>query len=249
MTVKKKSIDEDLEITGINETVNGPQITVKAPDEKEPASLTERLKDFAPKTPRKPRAKRPIKGKQIDANLISKLAPTLVATFVATYSRQMLKEPYKMCAPSQQEVMTIVSPLFNILSRQVEITGQASETVIDLITCAIASIIFGTRAYVTYATIKENEQSGKSHGNVATTNITGSNGSSPTRSNSAKDSSDIGTSELISTDDTNGVTGDSDGDSEHTRQDANLFSELFAKDIEGRIRLGYLPPRISATNE
>ena len=240
MTLKRATLNVD---TGeVLREENEPVITVKAPDEKEPATLTERLKDFAPKPTRKPRAKRAPKGKQIDANLISKLAPTLVATFVATYSRQLTKEPYKMCAPSQQEVMTIVSPLFNILSRQVEITGQASETVIDLITCAIASIIFGTRAYVTYAQIKEMETNGKPSRN-ASGNIQPRNGSVATRSNSNEDNSDIGASEPVGTNGSNGATNGDSSDQEHARRDAALFNELFNKDVEGRIRLGYLPPR------
>ncbi len=250
MTIKRATLDtrtgkvsreEDLEITGIKETPNGPQVTVKPPDEKEPATLTEKLKDFAPRKTRQPRAKRAVKGKQIDANLISKLAPTIVATFVATYSRQMLQEPYKVCAPSQQEVLTIVSPLFNILSRQVEITGQASENVIDLITCAIASIIFGTRAYVTYATIKENETNGKFSRDVATTATTSnrSEGGISEPSHNA-----VTSSESVSPYAANGSTNDRTDDSEQVRRDADLFGELFAKDIDGRIRLGHLPPRI-----
>jgi hypothetical protein len=147
-------------------------------------------------------------------------------------------------------VLTIISPLFNILSRQIEITGQASENVIDLITCAIASIIFGTRAYVTYATIKEHQENGQLP--------SGANGSSkPTTTNRTSGSGGSGNpdhpiikpSQSVSTGIADDPTDGDSGDSVNTRQDAYLFSELFNKDIEGRIRLGLLPPRIPATNE
>jgi len=246
MTVKKKAdTPEIIEVEGV------PVIEVTPPTQKDPPTLQEKLKDFAPKRTRAPRAKRAIKGKQIDANLISKLAPTLVATFVATYSRQLTREPYKVCAPSQQEVMTIIQPLFNILSRSIEITGQASETVIDLITCAIASIIFGTRAYVTYATIKENEQNGKLNGNVGnaspTTSRPGSSGNgtggiSQTNNSSTRQSEQVSPA---STDDTTNV---GDASSDDAKRDAALFNDLFSRDIEGRMRLGMLPSRVSANN-
>lgn len=243
MTVKKAALDMT---TG--EEI--PEITVKPPDAKETPTLTEKLKDFAPKKTRAPR-KRPIKGKQIDANLISKLAPTLVATFVATYSRQLTKDPYKVCAPSQQEVMTIIQPLFNILSRQIEITGQASETVIDLITCAIASIIFGTRAYVTYATIKEQEHNGKSTGNVG--NATASTTSASTSGKGARGVSqaakpDTGQDQSSSPNTSNDTADASGTDSDNVQRDVALFSDLFSRDIEGRVRLGLLPPRVQPEN-
>ncbi len=246
MTLKKATLDMQTGEVTREETI--PEITVKPPDAKETPTLTEKLKDFAPRKTRQPRAKRAPKGKQIDANLISKLAPTIVATFAATYSRQLIQDPYKVCAPSQQEVLTIVSPLFNILSRQVEITGQASENVIDLITCAIASIIFGTRAYVTYATIKENEQNGTIPTTNESVNAKGFEKASNSRNESGGDSEEdyrnIRASEQVSTNGGNDSTDDSTIDSSDTRRDAEIFSELFKKDVNGRIRLGHLPPRI-----
>lgn len=245
MTVKKKDVEETITISEGGEV----PITVKVPDTKEPPTLTEKLKDFAPKRTRAPR-KRPIKGKQIDANLISKLAPTLVATFVATYSRQLTKEPYKVCAPSQQEVMTIISPLFNILSRQIEITGQASETVIDLITCAIASIIFGTRAYVTYATIKEHENGKPLSNDGTTTPSTSRPGSSGNGTGGISKTNNPSTrqSEQVSPASTDDPTNVGDANSDDVKRDAALFNDLFSRDIEGRVRLGLLPARIPANN-
>lgn len=250
MTTKKKPIEvTPIEEAGVLLEGTGVPISVKAPDTKEPPTLTEKLKEFAPKRTRTPR-KRPIKGKQIDANLISKLAPTLVATFVATYSRQLTRDPYKVCAPSQQEVMTIISPLFNILSRQIEITGQASETVIDLITCAIASIIFGTRAYVTYATIKEHEN-GKPLPNDGTT-TPASNSSNHSRSGTRGVSEtthlDTGQNQSVSPVAANDTADASNADSDDAKRDAALFNDLFSRDIEGRVRLGLLPPRVPTSN-
>lgn len=223
------------------------EITIKPPDIKDPPTLTEKLKEFGTtKRTRTTRAKRTAKTKQIDANLISKLAPTIVATFIAAYSRQMLQDPYKVCAPNQQEVVSIVSPLFNILSRQIEITGQASENVIDLITCAIASIIFGTRAYVTYATIKEQETNGKLDANDDPRFFPGNVPTNRSGGGSSKEAVSVTQpSESISPHATNGVATDRTDDSEQVRRDVDLFGELFSKDIDGRVRLGMLPPRIS----
>jgi len=254
MTARKKPIeDEQVNLKEEGTLSHTPEITVRPPDEKDPPTLTEKLKDFtAAKKTRTTRAKRATKSKQIDANLISKLAPTIVATFAATYSRQLTPEPYKVCAPSQQEVLTIVSPLFNILSRSIEITGQASETVIDLITCAIASIIFGTRAYVTYATIKESEHNGKfngSNGHVSAPSNTETN-SGGSRNGRASEADKQSAREIQPT--LSGFADDftviDSASSDDAQREAAKFAELFSKDIEGRIRLGVLPPRIRSEN-
>jgi hypothetical protein len=223
-----------------------PLIEVVPPVEKEPEKFAEKLMGFAPKkrvTSRKPKAK----GKQIDVNLISKLAPTIVATFAATYARSLLKDPYKVCAPSQKEVLSMVGPLFDILSRSIEITGQASQTVIDLINVVIASILFGTRSYVTYAMIKENETNGAKPS--ATThavrpNVTGKEPSSIEWDISGTTSSIDGTIGGPSTISSNGSTDSNDVSHGGDREGAELFAHLFKKDIDGRIRLGLLPNRI-----
>lgn len=243
MTVKKVLLDDD-------KGQDIPEVSVKPPEEKKPPTFKEQLENFVPKT--RSRSKRAPK-KQIDKNIFSKLVPTLVATFVATYTRQLIQDPYKVCAPSQQEVMTIITPLFNIVSRYVEITGQASETVIDLINSVIASVIFGTRAYVTYAMIKENEKHGQTNSNVngvgnadaefkADTNR-------GTRRDSQKSNGVTGTTEQFGSNGPNVVTIDRTTTSDDIQREISLFSSLFSKDIEGRIRLGYLPPRIPESNE
>jgi hypothetical protein len=98
-----------------------------------------------------------VKKARKQENLLSSTLPTVVCSFVATYSQQLIADPYKPCAPSQQEVTGMLGPLMDILARQVEITGKASQTTIDVMNSLICSMMYGIRAYVTYVEIKKME--------------------------------------------------------------------------------------------
>ena len=86
-------------------------------------------------------------------NLISTVLPTIIATFIATYAQQILPEPYKLCAPSQQECNAIFSPLMAMIGRRVQVAAKVSQDVIDLTNSLLAGIGFGVRSYVTYVQI------------------------------------------------------------------------------------------------
>ena len=86
-------------------------------------------------------------------NLISTVLPTIIATFIATYAQQILPEPYKLCAPSQQECNAIFSPLMAVIGRRVQVAAKVSQDVIDLTNSLLAGIGFGVRSYVTYVQI------------------------------------------------------------------------------------------------
>lgn len=222
-----------------------PPIDVSPPDAKEPLTVTEKIQEAV-----KRRSPSKSRGRKIDDNILKKVAPLLVATFVATYSRDLIDAPYKECAPSQQEVIAIVSPLFNILSRSLTIAGKMDDTTIDLIFCALASLMYGSRVYMTYSKIKEKEEHARLHGNVGTSSPTTgtdrSQGGGEVRRESYPSN---GGSEQVGPLPSNGSVSIDTGDSEDARREAALFADLFSKDIDGRVRLGMLPPRVSTDNQ
>lgn len=178
------------------------------------------------------------RGKQIDKNLLTQLSPMLVASFVATYSRQMIPDPYKACAPTQEEVTAIIKPYFNILSRYVEITGHASENLIDIIGSIVAATMFGTRSYMTYAQITEHMRR-QANGPTQPTSGTTSTNRNPTEqrnteeiNGTARDSSGESTSVGL------GASNAENGHSGSRDSDARLLADLFSRDINGRKQLG-----------
>ncbi len=250
---RKKARQEKLDTPVVNEAGNPVNTDLEvevADNESIKPSLKDRFLGKMQPVKTSHSAKKGTRGKKIDQNLITTMAPTLVATFAATYSRQMLREPYKACAPSQKEVLAMIGPYFNILSRYVEITGHASENVIDVITAIIASLMYGTRAYVTYVQIREYEEK-LQHARSNGTNGNASTGGSPV----ARGIADIATTiERSSTpniglvrdpvksnsDASDGGTDASDGNNASPRAEADLMAGLFARDRQGRVKLGLL---------
>ena len=206
------------------------EVEVVPIEPKAPEKLVDKVKNAA--STRKPRAKgkKMPRGKSVDIELFSKLLPTIVAAFVASMSRDLIADPYKQCAPSETELKLIIAPLFSILSRQIEITGQASENVLDLINAAIAGIIFSTRSYVAYARIKKEEKQAAS-GRDSNTDNRAVRGDSAVGSH-ASDS----------------ATTSNASDTADDERAIKLFTDLHNRDIEGRIRLGMLPPRVPDEN-
>lgn len=218
-----------------------PSIEVAPPAEKPRLSLKERLTQKV----KQPAADHKKRAKKVDSNLITQLAPTLVATFVATYSRQMIRDPYKMCAPSQDEVLAMVAPYFNILSRYVEVTGHASENVLDLINAVLASIMYGTRAYVTYAMIKEDKTHESSSELVERRRAEyrakleqEAQEIATTYDSSTENNGPIGYSSVQSPNVEDGNANAQDGNSEYNRREADRVAVLLSRDVEGRRRLG-----------
>lgn len=188
------------------------------------------------------------RGQQIDKNLLSQMAPMLVASFVATYTRQMVPDPYKVCAPTQDEAMAIIKPYFNILSRYIEITGHASENMIDIIGSIIAASLFGTRSYMSYVAISEAIKRGQDNGtSQAHDKSTGArqhastHRTSSTERNTEEINGTTGNSVGIGTVAHNGKSDAQNGHSGSRDSDALLVASLFSRDIEGRKQLGLLP--------
>jgi hypothetical protein len=226
------------------EPINPIEVDVKEND-----SPKQTLKDrifgvnvaSAPKTRT---AKKGTRGKQIDASLMSKVLPTMISGSIALYTKKLVRNPYKACAPTQQEVYGAVGPLFSILGRRIEIVGTASEDMIDLISALLMSLCTGIRMHITYLTIQEQIESMKVNGQYNTGNANGNtairNGLETqeyTRETDNPINSDNGVS---STGNINGNSNSDNGDSKLANREINMFAELSRKDRQGRVRLGLL---------
>ena len=177
--------------------------------------------------------------KKVDPSIITKVCPLVLSTFAVSYIGQKVKDPYKPCCPSQEEVVNMVSPYFNILSRYVEITGHLSENTLDLISAVLASVIYSTRAYVTYVAIKENNRD-RSSNDVPARQDVPRRELPDTRADSFtidRDLEDI----VIQEYNLANVTPNSlAGNPELTRYEAEKMDGLFKRDSAGRRRLGLL---------
>lgn len=193
-------------------------------------------------TPKKTR-----RTKKVDPTIITKVAPLVVSSFAVSFIRQRVQEPYKVCCPTQEEVVLMIQPYFNILSRYVEITGHLSENTVDMISAILASVIYATRAYVTFVNIKEYQENDRSSndglartvnistiGNIATNrnNLQGTDSEPVTRN--TEDTS------IQEPNITNGATDDIDFNSSLSRYEAEKLGNLFKRDLDGRRRLGLL---------
>ena len=254
-------------LPGVGDVNDTPQVAVNVPGEGPKLSLKERIlqkvggtatSSPAPKVTR-------AKSKKGD-NLLATVAPTVVASFIATYSQQLIADPYKPCAPKQDEVTGIIGPLLDILARQVEITGKASQTTIDIINSIICSMMYGIRAYITYVDIKNAEGDNprekpakKQTGYASTTTTTTDSGSGPTLAGGlgayqretaglarysdglVAVSTPTTTAEAYAT---GGVSTGSDGDTEGKNNIPTEIADMFKRDKQGRIRLGLLAPGV-----
>lgn len=220
-----------------------PAIEVSEPSTKPKQSLKERLMGKVKQPVPNTKGKR---AKKIDSNLLGQLAPTLCSTLVVTFSRNMLPDPYKVCAPAQDEALAMVAPYFNILSRYIEITGQASENTLDLINALLASIMYGIRAYVTYTQIKEAEKHHESleqfhtrkHAEYVASLNKEQEEINAAIANSTETSRRGGYSRAQATIAIHDIVSDSDGDSEYIRREADKVAVLLARDVAGRKQLG-----------
>lgn len=188
------------------------------------------------------RGGRPAKSQE---NLLATVLPAILGSFLATFSQDRLPDPYKPCAPSQEEASAIFAPLMAILGRQVEITGKASQTVIDLMNSLVCAMLYGTRAYMTYMAIKRNEEEYAGTQNVRTgePGTPGTDTRAAHRNNGHQPVSVLRpeTQSAIKNDDQSSGADVEDGDAAGKDREAELFREMFARDRLGRTRLGLLP--------
>jgi hypothetical protein len=257
---EKYAADKAAKLAALNEPTNIPietpldnagSIEVEiTPNEAPKLSLKDRLFGGVaqPGAPTKAKTvKKGQRGKQIDASLLAKTFPTMVASIVTNYSQKLIRDPYKPCAPSQQEVLGTIGPLFSILSRRVEIVGTASEDIIDLISSILAGLVAGVRIHITYLSIAEAIEKAKLNGHASNSSVNAGRGQSipVTGRESQLDTSredSLLTGLVVRTDssDGDGYADLADGDSINAKPEAALFTELAKRDRAGRVRLGLL---------
>src|SRR5712692_7914691 len=95
-------------------------------------------------------------------SLLSSVLPLTLSGIIALYSERLFSDPFKACAPSKEEVSTILLPIFSVISMHVEIEGKASQDAIDLGAAFLAAIVLSTRMLMTAEEIRR--QNGQNAG-------------------------------------------------------------------------------------
>src|SRR6266446_6804588 len=232
----------------IPEPEPAPNVTVKDAEPQPQKTLVDKMRaKFAPGTEQKPESvKQPITRGKPKPNLMLTIFPGMVATFISTFLTDVYKDPYKPCAPTKDESLLIITPLFEEISRAIKVTGKIDQTTENLLNCVAMLALYGARAYQTYVQIKQKE---KDNGNKA--------GTSTATSTKTADEYISGTDTRTIRPDTVSVTspnaegnGNSnasigeESDTGRREREAALIHDMLKRDVEGRIRLGVLPARI-----
>lgn len=236
-------------------------IEVNVPDEPvDPHTINQTLAErfgFAKRGPVSSQVKKPVRrggsrGKKTD-NLLTTVIPTILASFIATYSKQLLPAEYKRCAPSMEECNAMLSPLLAMIARRVELTGQASQDVIDVVNSLVAGLAYGTRAFMIYVEVKAEKEPVKQHAqnNTRPDDNRGTNSATLGRTDQDQDSrtaQSIGASHAsngewlqYSTGVIDGIAGAQNVPDENGHSETQAIRDLLERDKRGRIRLGLLP--------
>lgn len=191
--------------------------------------------------------------------LISSILPHTLAALIALYSQRMFSDEYKPCAPSKEEISSILMPIFSIISRSIAIEGKASQNAIDMGAIVLASITVGTRMLMTAEHIsKEMKQHGnnQSHEEQSYDNVSDIRG----RAGGNREAESYRTGGLAGvTYGANGFSGSgTDGSVYHGsnydeatgmgRDEAAIVRELLRRDTEGRRQMGLIPRHIPPAN-
>ncbi len=242
-------------------------VTVKADTTPRPkTTLRERLglggSKIATPTPVK---KTPVKGKGSKPNLVVTVLPTILASLIATYARDRIPVEYQPCAPTKAEVQAIIDPLLDIIGRRVEVAAQVSQDAIDLTNSLICMMAYGARAYITYVDIRKAKEAGITHEPKqqdaraarleqerrdyaeveSDPEATLARGLKAYQAQaSGTDRNTVGVTSSGSGVPVNGATSNGAGNPADDRElrdyEAGLIANMFARDREGRVRLGNL---------
>ncbi len=180
-------------------------------------------------------------------NLVSSVLPLTIAGMVALYSKRLFPEIYKPCAPTKQEVSAILTPIFSVIARHVELTGKASQDAIDIASSLLSALTLGTRMLMTAEVIRANTNTenivdirarasqhnpGQNIGVVRPdTNTAYSNGYGGVRGN-----------------DSNGLGDDTNVADDDRSREAKQVADLLHRDTLGRRQMGLAPRTLSGTD-
>lgn len=235
---RKRRVQEDTQpiessvLENETDSIEDLIVDVAEIEEKPKQSLKEKLlKTFVqqddPIEPEKRRGRKASTKQQ--ENVLVTVMPTVIASFITTYVTMLLPDEYKVCAPSQEEMYHILAPIMSIIGRRVEIIGKASQDAIDIANTLIASLTFGTRAYITYVEINRYKQKSTTETEASRVNR------NSTSSNEKKQDSISG--EFGNANYHNGYQNSSN-------REAETIARMFERDKQGRIGLGLLPREV-----
>jgi hypothetical protein len=148
---KEVIIEPDLDSQDDNE--DGIKVEVNDPVEQAPLSLKDKVFGFLKNddtTPKK-RTRRAAPGKE---NLLIKAFPTAVAGLAVYFAQQVVPPEFAPVCPTHQEVVDILQPLANIISRRVTVSAKMSADAIDMTNAILSAILYTTRGVMTYAIIR-----------------------------------------------------------------------------------------------
>src|SRR6266567_2395942 len=180
-------------------------------------------------------------------NLVSSVLPLTISVMVALYSKRLFAEPYKPCAPTKQEVSAILTPIFSVIARHVELTGKASQDAIDIASSLLSALTLGTRMLMTAEVIRGNTNSENIVDIRAGTgaNNQGQNIGIVRSDTSAAYSNGYGG---IGRDDSNGLGDDTNGVDDDRSREAKKVAELLHRDTLGRRQMGLAPRTLPGTD-
>ncbi len=226
-----------------------PTVTIKDAEPEQPKTLVDKMRaKFAPGT--EPTKQPTTRGKP-KPNLMLTVFPGMVATFISTFLTDVYKDPYKPCAPTKDESLLIITPLFEEISRAIKVTGKIDQTTENLLNCVAMMLLYGARAYQTYVQIKQKE---KEHGNRAGTRRPDEPAKIANEYIPGTDTRTIrpDTASVPSPDAEGNGNGNAsigeESDTERREREVALIHDMFKRDVEGRIRLGVLPARVRDDN-
>lgn len=218
--------------------VESETVTVDTSTIQEAARLTLKERLFAKSQAPAEKEEKKVDKKRLDntEKLISNVLPLTISAMIAINAEKMLQEPYKKCAPTREEVSSILNPVFSLISRQIEITGKASQNAIDIATALLAALTVSTRIAIEMMEIKRHERT-RDHNESRRTDqrtSTSNNGyyhdETVARPNGQESSNGANVRVDVA-----------DGASEQRTEEAELVHQLMLRDRQGRARLGLAP--------
>lgn len=247
---KLSDVAVELDVTGggASSSPAGIAVEVKAQPPQKP-SLRERLGLGGAPGSVPNVVKKATKGKQVTGqNLVSSLLPTILASIVVTWARDRIPEEYQACAPTKNEVDSIIGPPMDIIGRRITVAAEVSQDLVDLTNALVCGMAYGARAYVTYVQIKKQKES-EQHGQQPITSSERDSYAGGLRAyqgqSNGTDRAPVGVPGGGPGQPVNGPAGNGAyhrvDDPEPPGAEAAAISDLFKRDIEGRRHLGLLP--------
>ena len=186
-------------------------------------------------------------------NLLSSVLPLTLSGIIALYSERLFSDAFKACAPSKEEVSTILLPIFSVISRHVEIEGKASQDAIDLGSALLAAIVLSTRMLMTAEEIRRQNglhSGGQRPENVRPIRNTSRSATETSQPSESQISGIVGTSPgpnaaeayWRATNDVSSGNGNADtGNTGTGLSEAERVAQLLRKDTLGRRQMGLAP--------